>query len=109
MILRRVVERQFYWHALRLAWPVQNHPHLLQRNESTAYHLVQSGQNRLNALRIFDNLDNHRQILREAKNFLGVIDACRSVPSYPPQHCCTGESFLAEKLEQCFIERFAVP
>src|ERR1700693_1850110 len=54
--------------SLLLRGAIQDHTYFLERDQSAFHHLVEPRQNFLDAFGIFDNFQDDRQVLRQAKN-----------------------------------------
>src|ERR1035437_7324162 len=65
--------------SLFLRGAIQDHAYFLKRDQSAFDHLVEPRQNLLDAFGVFDDLQHDRQVLRQAKNLVGVIDARSAV------------------------------
>src|SRR5882724_5948438 len=63
---------------------IQDYSYFFERDQPTFHHLVESWQDFLDAFRELDDLKDDRQILRQSKNLVGVIDARSAVTPDPP-------------------------
>src|SRR5881296_45307 len=86
---------------------VEDHPCPLERDEPSADHLVEVGENRLDRFLGFHDFDDEREIEREAQDFLRVNDARGPEAGHTPEHCRASKSLLAELLEERLVQRLA--
>src|SRR5271156_1594682 len=95
--------------ALFLGDAVEDYANFFQGDQSALDHFVETGENGVDAFLRFDDLDNNGQVLREAKNLVGVVDARAAKTGYAAQDGRAGEAFLAEHLDDGLRERLSVP
>src|SRR5579859_6316103 len=60
---------------LFLGGPVENHANFFQRDQTAFHHFVQTRKNLLDPFGRFDYFDDDGKVLRQAKNFVGMVDA----------------------------------
>jgi hypothetical protein len=81
----------------------------LDRDEPLGDHLVEHGDDRVDALRSVDHLDHHREVLREAEDARGVQMRVCAEPLDPAHHGRAREPELPDTLDDGLVERPAVP
>src|SRR5262249_53852598 len=94
---------------LRFRGAVENDANFFESEETATDHLVEPRKNRFDFFRGFDDFDDDRQILRKAKDFVGVVGACAAVAADAAQNRRAGKAFVAQEFDNCFVQRFAVP
>src|SRR6267378_5854637 len=88
---------------------IEDYADLFEGDEAAVNHFVEAGENLLYTLGGLDDFEDDRQILREAKKFIRVVDAGASVAADAAQHRRAGEAVFAEHFDDGFVERFAMP
>src|SRR6266571_2827732 len=92
-----------------LSGAVENHAHFFECDQATVNHFVEARKDLLDMFGRLDDLQDNGQILREAENFVRVVDAGPAVARDSAQDGYTGEALLAQDLNNGFVERLAVP
>src|SRR5579875_581838 len=92
---------------------IENDVHLLERNQPAANHFVQPGKHLFYPLSVLNGLNNNRQVLREAQDVSGVIEAAAAaagpIPSHSAQNRNAGKPFASEHLYDRLIQRLVFP
>ena len=94
---------------LFLGGAVEDDADLFEGDEAAVDHLVEAGKNLFDALDGLDDFENDRKILREAKKFIGVVDAGAPIAANSSQNRCAREAVFAKHLDNGFVEKFTVP
>lgn len=92
-----------------LARAVKNYADLFECDQAAADHLVELRQDALDSLSEFDNFDHDRQVLRQPEDFVGVVNARRTVSADAAENGCAAELLPAKQLDDGFLKRFTVP
>src|SRR5256885_2379748 len=106
---RELVDRSAVRGGLFLGGAVQDHAHFFERHKAAADHFIEPRQDGFNFFGRFNHFHNNRQILRQAKNFVGVVCARSAVAANTPQNGCTGKSLAPQQFYNRFVQRLAVP
>src|SRR5262245_42084736 len=94
---------------LLLGGSVQDDAYFFERDEPAFHHFVEARKDLLDALGGFDDFDDHGNILREAENFVGVIDAGRTKAADSAQNGGAREALLSKEFDDRFVQRLAPP
>src|SRR5947209_20301534 len=61
------------------------------------------------AFGVLDYFDDDGEVRGQPEDFVGVIDAGAAITGYTAQHGNAGEAFLAQHLDDGFVQRLAMP
>src|SRR5712664_2509245 len=95
--------------SLFLGGAVENDSHFFEGDEAAFDHFVEAGKNILDTLGRFDNLEDDGQVLGQAENLVGVVDARSAVASHAAKHGDAGKAVFAQHLHNGVVERLSVP
>ena len=95
--------------ALFFGGAVKDDADFFEGDEAAFDHFVEVGEDFFDAFLGFDDFENDGEILREAQEFVGVIDAGAAVAADATEHGGAGEAVFAQHRHDGFVERFAVP
>src|SRR3954453_10221748 len=87
---------------------VLEHLHLLQRHEAPRHHPVEHRQEGVHLILAVDDLDDERQVLREAEDLRGMHPAGMPETHAATQHGRPGEMHLARLHHDALVERPAI-
>ena len=95
--------------ALFLGRAVEDDADFFEGDEAAIHHFVEAGKDFFDALGGLDDLENDGQVLRETKDFVGVIDARPAITRDAAKNGCARKAFFAQHFDNRFVERPAVP
>src|SRR5216683_1268161 len=95
--------------ALLFGGAVEDDADFFEGDEAAVDHFVEAGKNFFDAFGGLDDFEDDGEILGEAQNFVGVIDAGAAVASHAAQHGDAGKVFFAQHFDDGVGERFSVP
>lgn len=81
----------------------------LERDEPTANHCIQLGQNALDPFGILNQLNDDGEIPGEPQDLVGVVATGRSVASHAAQDGHTAEILAAKEFHDGFVEGLSLP
>src|SRR6266566_9441364 len=92
-----------------LSGAVENHAHFFECDQATVNHFVEARKDLLDTFGGLDDLQDDGQILREAENFVRVVDAGPAVAGHAAENGDAGKALFAQNFNNGFVERLAVP